>query len=161
LRELTGVRSTAETDVLAGRLEEYRPRLLAIARSLRTGDPEDLVQTTFEHAVRNLDRLQRAESLWPWLVTIETREAFRLRRRLGAALSREGPVGPRPDDDPADLADLRDALRRLPARVRAAVVLHYMADLTVADTATALGVSENTIKSQLKTGLRKLKESMS
>ncbi len=155
------------TDALVDSLERFRPRLLAIARSLRAADPDDLVQGTFELAIRNLGGLQRAEALWPWLVTIETREAFRLRRRLRAAVPFGSGVGGDAgiaadgDGDPATSADLRDALRRLPARVRAAVVLHYMADLTVAQTASALGVSENTVKTQLQTGLRKLRESMS
>ncbi len=155
------------TDTLVDALERHRPRLLAIARSLRAGDPEDLVQATFELALRNIGGLRRAEALWPWLVTIQAREAFRLRRRIrtivalgtAADAGRAGVADREPDL--AATADLRDALRRLPARVRAAVVLHYMADLSVAETAAALGVSENTVKTQLKTGLRKLRESMS
>lgn len=150
----------APSDALVDTLDGYRPRLLAIARSLRAAEPEDLVQTTFEVAMRNIGRLQRAEALWPWLATIETREAFRLRRRFRPAIS-FGPAHEPRQADAVDSAELRDALSRLPTRVRAAVVLHYMADLSVADTAAALGVSENTVKSQLKTGLRKLKESMS
>ncbi len=155
------------TDTLIDALERHRPRLLAIARSLRAGDPEDLVQTTFELAIRNVGGLHRAEALWPWLVTIQAREAFRLRRRLrmvlpfGAATDIDGGGVSDTTPDLAASADLRDALRRLPARVRAAVVLHYMADLSVTETAAALGVSENTVKTQLKTGLRKLRESMS
>ena len=35
-----------------------------------------------------------------------------------------------------------------------------MAGLSVAETATALGVSENTVKSQLKTGLARLREAL-
>jgi DNA-directed RNA polymerase specialized sigma24 family protein len=165
--ELDRTAGDGPTDTLVDALERHRPRLLAIARSLRAGDPEDLVQSTFELAIRNVGGLQRAESLWPWLVTIQAREAFRLRRRLRAAVAFGiGDGGDRgvlagDDRDPAASADLRDALRRLPTRVRAAVVLHYMADLSVAETAAALGVSENTVKTQLKTGLRKLRESMS
>ena len=46
----------------------------------------------------------------------------------------------------------------LPPRTRAAVALHYLAGLSVRETAEALGVSENTIKSQVKTGLVRLRE---
>jgi len=165
--EIERTASDLATATLVDALDRHRPRLLAIARSLRAGDPEDLVQTTFELAIRNVGGLQRAEALWPWLVTIQAREAFRLRRRLRAAvpfgtaddLDRGGVADTEPDF--AASADLRDALRRLPPRVRAAVVLHYMADLSVAETAAALDVSENTVKTQLKTGLQKLRESMS
>jgi RNA polymerase sigma-70 factor (sigma-E family) len=41
-----------------------------------------------------------------------------------------------------------DALRRLPPRQRATVVLRYWADLSVEETAQALGVHTGTVKSQ-------------
>jgi RNA polymerase sigma-70 factor (sigma-E family) len=42
-----------------------------------------------------------------------------------------------------------DAVRGLPPRQREAVVLHYLADLTEADVAAAMGCSVGTVKSQL------------
>jgi DNA-directed RNA polymerase specialized sigma24 family protein len=40
------------------------------------------------------------------------------------------------------------------------LVLHYYADLPVAEVATAMGTSQNTVKSQLRTGLARLRESL-
>jgi RNA polymerase sigma factor (sigma-70 family) len=55
---------------------------------------------------------------------------------------------------------LRDALGALPRRVRAAIALHYLEGYSVRETAVVLGVSENTIKTQLKTGLARLREEL-
>ena len=41
--------------------------------------------------------------------------------------------------------------------MRAAVVLHYFADLTVEDVARSLGKSPNTVKSQLRVALGRLR----
>jgi RNA polymerase sigma-70 factor (sigma-E family) len=54
-------------------------------------------------------------------------------------------------------AALMAALARLPSRQRACVVLRYFEDLTVADTAAALGCGEGTVKSQTSRALVSLR----
>jgi DNA-directed RNA polymerase specialized sigma24 family protein len=49
-------------------------------------------------------------------------------------------------------------MAKLSRPIRAAVVLHHMVGLSVRETAQALGVSENTAKARLKTGLARLRE---
>ncbi|AHH98862.1 SigE family RNA polymerase sigma factor [Kutzneria viridogrisea] len=56
-----------------------------------------------------------------------------------------------------DTLDVRAALRRVPPRQRAVLVLRFYSDLTVAQTAKALGVSEGTVKSQALRGLQALR----
>lgn len=53
-----------------------------------------------------------------------------------------------------------DALAALPPRQRAVIVLRYYEDLTVVATATALGCSEGTVKSQTSDALAKLRVSL-
>ncbi|MGH8890101.1 MAG: sigma-70 family RNA polymerase sigma factor, partial [Acidothermaceae bacterium] len=53
---------------------------------------------------------------------------------------------------------IRDALRHLTARQRAAIVLRYYEDLTEADTARALGCRPGTAKSLVSRGLETMKE---
>ncbi|MBM7516308.1 SigE family RNA polymerase sigma factor [Nocardioides nitrophenolicus] len=55
-------------------------------------------------------------------------------------------------------AELLAALKALPERMRAAVVLRHVADLSVEDVADALGCSPGTVKSQTARGLAKLRE---
>ena len=51
-----------------------------------------------------------------------------------------------------------DALAALPERMRTAVVLRHWLDLSVAEAAAAMGVSEGTVKSTVHRGLRALRE---
>jgi RNA polymerase sigma-70 factor (sigma-E family) len=60
-------------------------------------------------------------------------------------------------DDYAERALLLEALAGLAIRQRACVVLRYFDDLTVADTAEALGCSEGTVKSQTSKALAHLR----
>ena len=57
----------------------------------------------------------------------------------------------------ATRAALMAALAELPLRQRACVVLRYFDDLSVADTAAALGCSEGTVKSQTSRALASLR----
>ena len=52
------------------------------------------------------------------------------------------------EDDTTRL-DVRAAVRRLPARQQEAVVLHYLLDLPVTDTAAAMGCDQGTVKTHL------------
>jgi RNA polymerase sigma-70 factor (sigma-E family) len=67
-----------------------------------------------------------------------------------AALDRYGEV-----DSERELAAL---LRQLPKRQRAVVVLRYLEDLSVEETAAALGCSTGTVKSQAAKALRTLRD---
>ena len=157
--------ATARTrDEMVSELAAHGPVLLATAR-LITLDPDeaqDLVQTTFEIAIRNIGSLRDPDALRAWLLRTEVREAFRVVRRLRRLVSLDGRVVELagPTADLAQWADVRAGLAKLPPRIRAAIALHHLAGLSVAETATAMGVSENTVRSQLKTGLARLREDL-
>ena len=149
---------------LGDALQREAPILLAAARAIVLDDreAEDLVQATFEIAIRRIGDLREPAALRAWLLTIQAREAFRVKRRIRRILHldptiAEVPASPAPTTD--DIV-LRDALRRLPPRVRAAIVLHHLAGLPVADVAAALGTSPNTVKTQLKLGLERLRRDL-
>ena len=145
-------------------LAEHAPTLLAAARLITLNDAEaqDVVQVTFEIALRRGHTLRDPRALRAWLLAIETREALRRVRSMRRFL----PFTPRlhdvaaPEPGRGESLALRDGLRALPRRVRAAIALHYMEGYSVRETAAVLGVSENTIKTQLKTGLARLREEL-
>jgi RNA polymerase sigma-70 factor, ECF subfamily len=154
----------AETRRLTDALASHEAALLATARFLvrEEGDARDLVQQTFETALRHLDELRDQDKLHAWLTTIAVRAALRWRISRARFIpwftsGRSEPRNIGPDDT---AIALRAAVRGLPDRVRVAVVLHHMVGLTVKETAVAMGVTENTVKSELKTGLGRLREEL-
>lgn len=63
-------------------------------------------------------------------------------------------------DRVADRQALYDAMRTLPARTRAVIVLRYWADLPEAEVAAHLGCSVGTVKSRASRGLARLREAL-
>jgi RNA polymerase sigma factor (sigma-70 family) len=87
------------------------------------------------------------------------------RRRFRKQRVAEDLAGVVPDSSVADTAaDFDDratllaALRQLPSRQRAVVVLRFWLDMSEADTATALGCSVGTVKSQASRALAALRK---
>ncbi len=99
-----------------------------------------------------------------WLHRIVVREAIRLEHRrrglLGRWLAapREIPIGASPEAD-RDL-DLRSALRDLSVEQRAALVLHYYAGYSVAETAKLSGVPLETARSRLRVARDRLRAAL-
>ncbi|MFD4633318.1 SigE family RNA polymerase sigma factor [Streptomyces sp. NPDC058284] len=82
------------------------------------------------------------------------RSAVRERRRITLFWSgRDEDVA---DPDIPAVVDVREALRALPFRKRACVVLRHAFDLSEKDTALTLGVSVGTVKSQTSKGVAEL-----
>ncbi|WP_338777185.1 SigE family RNA polymerase sigma factor [Streptomyces sp. DG1A-41] len=82
------------------------------------------------------------------------RSAVRERRRIALFWSQREENTENPDV--AGVVDVQEALRRLPFRKRACVVLRHAFDLSEKDTALALGVSVGTVKSQTSKGMAEL-----
>jgi RNA polymerase sigma-70 factor (sigma-E family) len=137
------------------------PALLRTAYLL-TGDwalGEDLLQTTLAACWRRWDRLSDQPEPYVRAAMLKTFLSWRRRRWNGEVSTGELPEGAYADGTAA--IDDRDvvwtALRRLPKRQRAVVVLRYFDDLTEQETATLLGVSVGTVKSQASRALAALR----
>ncbi|MEU0484740.1 SigE family RNA polymerase sigma factor [Streptosporangium sp. NPDC006013] len=125
-----------------------------------TEDVEDLLQTALERAYRNWGRVRSDSDPEPYVRRIIVNTAIsRARRRAVLRIIPTGTPPERPSretDIPLRHA-LMDALRELPPRQRAVVVLRYWEDLSEAQTAEILGCSTGTVKSQASKALAKLR----
>lgn len=144
----------------------HRGGLVATARLLAAGDAhlaEDLVQTALVRVYLSWGRARSGNPVGyarRTLVNCTTdhhRRGFTRRERTAAAL----PERVAPDQQADDLDhDLVRALGALPPRMRAAVVLRHVHDLSVEETADALGCTAGTVKSQTARGLEKLRAAL-
>ncbi len=109
---------------------------------------------------------------WPRILDVAKAEAYARRTVVTTAISwrrrrsfHERPVDVVPEVEAPDKVEalaihavLMAQLQCLPARQRAAIVLRFYEDLSEQDTADLLGCSVGTVKSQVSTGLRRLRE---
>jgi RNA polymerase sigma-70 factor (sigma-E family) len=140
------------------------PELVRLGYAL-TGDrwlAEDLAQTALAGACTAWWRVRRADDPDAYVRKILINASNRrFRRRRPAEEARRLPEAPLAD--PTSLADQRSdlmtALRGLPPRQRAVIVLRYWADMSDAQVAALLGCSEGTVRSQAWRALAKLRVS--
>ncbi|MFF8609811.1 SigE family RNA polymerase sigma factor [Streptomyces sp. NPDC015346] len=137
---------------------------LARLAHLLTGDPDaadDLAADAMVALWHRWDRVRAADHPVAYargvvanLVRSRIRGAVRERRRIALFWDRrsEHMDGP---DIPV-VVDVQTALRALPFRKRACVVLRHAFDLSERDTARALGISVGTVKSQTSKGMAEL-----
>ena len=152
-------------DDQAAFVRAWWPRLHRTAYLL-TGDAheaEDLVQQTLVTVVGRWSRVLRYDHPEAYARTVLVnlvRSRWRRAKRYAELLAGHRGVPDVPD--PSAGLTVTDALWRalgtLPPRTRAVLVLRYFEDLSVADTAAALGCSEGAVKSQASRGLATLRE---
>jgi RNA polymerase sigma-70 factor (ECF subfamily) len=116
-------------------------------------EAQDLVQEAYCRAYARWSTVSRYDDPLAWvrrvawnLAISRWRRAGRLRLRQRELLAAD--VGP-PSSTHIDLAR---ALRHLPANQRQAVVLHYLADMSVADIAAFMGTTDGSVKAWLHRG---------
>lgn len=127
------------------------------------GDGEqarEATQESWAEIVRGLARLEDAAAFPAWAYRIVSRRCARIiagnqrRRRLAADYEPE----PTPADPEAGESErLQAAIRMLPSEQRAAIALYHFEELSVAETAVALGVPAGTVKTRLMHARRKLR----
>ncbi len=133
--------------------ESYHRILYTLMSILRDREAaEDCAQETFVRAYRAWRRWKPEAPPEAWLhrIALNIAASYRRkerRRRLGATLRRDEP--PPPDLDPPGASELLVALRRLPARDAALIVLRHHHGYSNREIAAALGVPETTISSRL------------
>jgi RNA polymerase sigma-70 factor (ECF subfamily) len=112
---------------------------------------DDVVAEAFARAIEHAGTIREPA---PWVYRV----AFRLAReemkgeRRRTAAEVEGII------DPTEVSDLMPALRKLSPHQRAVIVMHYEADLPVAEIADRLGMASATVRVHLHRGRARLRE---
>ncbi len=151
-------------------MEAQQPRLMAQALAF-CGDADlarDLVQETMIAAWKSLRRYDGSCQFFTWLYVILLRQHRRalgwFSRRLPlatleqqAAAAQCEPAAGDANADGVETEQLRAMVTALPARHREVIRLRFYAEATEAEIASALGISQGTVKSRLHHGLEKLR----
>ena len=164
--------------VLSGRAEAFEPLvtpyrgpLTALAYRL-TRNREDAIEVAQEallRAFRSLGRFDVSRSFRNWLFQIaanEARDRLRKKARERAALETAAQDGPAAEDPEAgrDSQELRSEITRLLAalspREREVFVLRDLEELDIRETSRALGCSSISVRVNLSSARRKMREAI-
>jgi RNA polymerase sigma-70 factor (ECF subfamily) len=176
----------ADADLVARTLEgdkgayeqlvrRYNQRLFRTARAILRDDDEaeDVVQQVWVSAYQSLAGFRAEAALTTWLTRIVVNEALGRRRRRpdrehltlideeAHAVSSDSPT---PEDEAAvgELGRLLEAhIDRLPDIYREVLVLRDVEEMTTAEAAASLGISEEAVRVRLHRARRELQASLS
>lgn len=125
---------------------------------------EDILQEVFIRIYRKLRWLREPSAFRAWSYQIATREAFRYLKReksWNEQVRDEGVLNVVPAGEPVYSKELIDRLPELvqdlsPAS-RAVIVLYYLHEMSLGETAAVLDIPVGTVKSRLAYGLERLR----
>jgi RNA polymerase sigma-70 factor (ECF subfamily) len=158
-----GERSAAE-DLVNRYYERIYLFMRAVGHNRQTS--EDLTQETFLLAWHHIGQLRDGKALNGWLFRIAGNASKLHHRRHGDRPTVDldtieppagGMEGSEGAGDREQIARLHEAVARLPWKLRQAIVLHYMEQLTISEAADAAGIRTGTLKSRLNRGLAALR----
>jgi RNA polymerase sigma-70 factor (ECF subfamily) len=169
--------AAGDREALAPLMERHYRRMYRIALSYlrQPDDALDVVQEAFVRAFQSASRWDGSAEAGPWLARITVNLAIDRWRRNRRRAQTFTPLGG--SDHAAALADLSPspdrrvqgreagervaaALRRLPERQRAVVVLRHYQDMSLEEIAGTLGMSLGTVKSSLHRALHRMREGL-
>jgi RNA polymerase sigma factor (sigma-70 family) len=144
-------------------LDDHREHVYRfLVASVGAQEADDCFQETLLSALRAYPRLRSNSNLRAWVLTIAHRKALdshraRARRPVPVA---EVADGVSPEHDGAD-QQLWEAVRELPSKQRAAIVLRFANDLPHGDIGRVLSCSEEAARRNVHEGIKRLREVMS
>lgn len=162
-------------------MRRYNRRLFRIARGILRDDAEaeDAVQETYVRAWYALEQFRGPAGFTGWLCRIATNEALMRRRRLRHARWSTSGTGdtPSPAIQPDELHSpapgpaaqlherqlrqlLESAIDSLPDGCRDAFVLREVEQMSVAETASCLGIEEGAVKTRVHRARRLLQRNL-
>ena len=145
-------------------------RLVRFAMTItgNQSDAEDALQGAFSRIAAKPKLLARADAPWPYLIRTVRNEALRIlqkRRHTSSTDVLENSVGHHEDTETALVFEettesVRRVLKTLPQNQYEVVILKHWEDLTFAEIAEALDLSQNTVASRYRYAMEKLQRSL-
>ncbi len=133
---------------------------LAYSYTHNEADAQDIVQNGAYKAILYSDSLKNVEYAKTWLYRIMLNETLELLKKQKEPSLDEIMVETGQEDVYEDI-DLQRALNSMSKEDKAVIELRYFEDLKLSEIAKILGENENTIKSRLYRGLKKMKLELS
>jgi len=164
-------------------IRQHNRRLFRVARSMvrDDGDAEDVLQEAYVRAFSALATFRQESSLSTWLTRIVINEALqRLRRRVEVPIDETSvqtkagatnivpfPFSSGQPMDPERIMAQREmsrlvehAIDKLPDEFRTVLVARVLEDMSIEETAEALGLLPETVKTRLHRARRMLREAL-
>ena len=141
--------------------KKYRDNIFAIGLNYfgNPSDADDIVQETFYKLSKSRTDFDSEEHIRNWLIRVAVNECKRISlsfwRKNGQPLEEYLETI---SFETAEEGELFSEVMMLKPKYRQIIHLFYYEDYSVKETAELLGISENTVKSQLNRGRRLLKE---
>jgi RNA polymerase sigma-70 factor (ECF subfamily) len=154
-----------ETALFEILMRRYNQRLYRVSRVILRddGEAEDVMQDAYVRAYEHLNQFAGKAAFSTWLTRIAIHEALARKRRRGRMEELDAltngdtmPIlkssAPTPEADTAQAEArqlLEEAIDRLPENYRTVVVLREVEEMSVAETADSLGVTDAVVKTRL------------
>ena len=131
---------------------------------------EDLTQEIFFNAWHHIGQLKDGKALNGWLYRIASNVSRLHWRRHkhkeiigfeGLETQHDEKIEYGEAEHKEQLENLKDAVDRLPMKLRETIILHYMQQLTITEAAEAANLNQGTFKSRLNRALKTLRKEIS
>jgi RNA polymerase sigma-70 factor (ECF subfamily) len=174
---LVAAAKKGEPSAIEELLSRYRSHVFGVVRcrAENTEEAEDIVQETMLRAFVNIERFRGDARFSSWLITIATNVSISMKRKLGRVqwIYLDDPNGPYHQDSSRILADhrptpeqrflqkehrklLQQKILKLSPKYRIILQTHTLHELSIEDTAQALGITCAAARSRLHRARRML-----
>lgn len=133
-------------------------------------DAEDLYQTTWEKAIKNLRRYDTSKPFEKWLFTIcvntyrDIVRRYERKKLIRFSTGEEQELFissiPSEDADRDELITLHNAVRALKPQLREVIIMYYFRSYNVAELSEILDIPEGTVKSRLSAAREQLRKEL-
>lgn len=151
-----------DTDAFIQLIEENKTALYKVAKSYLKNEEDiaDVMQDTVLSAFEHIDELRAVSFFKTWLTRIlinHCNDIIRKQSRMVSMEEAEEPVGSLVESD----YEFYDLLRELPEKDRTVFLLYYGEGFNTREISEMMGWNENTVKSRLQRGRKKLEQAVS